>query len=133
MIRKIEHIGIAVKDLSAGDLLFTKLLGRPPYKSEEVESERVKTSFFMVGETKVELLEAGDDTSAIAKYIEKRGEGIHHIALHVDDIRAEMKRLKAEGFELLSEEPKTGADGKLICFLHPRGTHGVLVELCQDG
>ena len=132
MIRKIEHIGIAVKDLTAGDSLFTKLLGRPPYKAEEVESERVKTSFFMVGETKVELLEAGDDTSAIAKFIEKRGEGIHHIALHVDDIRAEMKRLKAEGFELLSEEPKAGADGKLICFLHPRSTNGVLVELCQD-
>lgn len=132
MIRKIEHIGIAVKDISKSNALFTKLFGRPHYKTETVESEKVDTSFFMVGETKVELLEAKDPSSAISKFIEKKGEGIHHIAYDVDDIRAEMERLKKEGFELLSEEPKKGADNKLICFLHPRSTNGVLVELCQE-
>jgi methylmalonyl-CoA/ethylmalonyl-CoA epimerase len=132
MIRKIEHIGIAVSDLATSRRLFERLLGRAPYKEEDVASEKVTTSFFMVGDTKIELLEAGHESSAIAKFIGKKGEGMHHIAIDVDDIRAEMKRLKNEGFELLSEEPKQGADNKLICFLHPKTTNGVLVELCQE-
>ena len=128
---KVEHIGIAVKDLANSNELFSKLFGQAPYKLESVESEGVSTSFFMCGETKVELLEASNPDSAIAKFIEKRGEGIHHIAFEVEDIIAEMERLKNEGFQILNETPKHGADNKLICFLHPKGTNGVLVELCQ--
>ncbi len=129
---KIEHIGIAVKDLEAANKVYTKLFGMPPYKTEIVESENVSTSFFKVGESKIELLEAIDSESTIAKFIEKRGEGIHHIAYAVDDIVIEIKRLKAEGFVVLNEEPKKGADNKLVCFLHPKSTNGVLVELCQE-
>ena len=129
---KIEHIGIAVKNIKQSNDLFTKLFGKAPYKLEKVESEAVSTSFFMVGDNKIELLEATDSNSPIAKFIEKKGEGIHHIAFEVEDILLEMKRLQAEGFVLLSEQPKKGADNKLICFLHPKGTNGVLIELCQD-
>lgn len=129
---KIEHIGIAVRSLENSDLLFTKLLGKEPYKTEEVASEGVKTSFFQLGETKIELLEATREDSAIAKFIEKKGEGIHHIAYEVADIHAEMQRLKEAGFELIHETPKKGADNKMICFLHPKTTNGVLVELCQE-
>jgi methylmalonyl-CoA/ethylmalonyl-CoA epimerase len=129
---KIEHIGIAVKNLESSNELFSKLFGQPPYKVETVESEGVSTSFFMCGSSKVELLEATNPDSAIAKFIEKKGEGIHHIAFEVEDIHAEMKRLEAEGFQLLNSEPKRGADNKLICFLHPKGTNSVLVELCQS-
>jgi methylmalonyl-CoA/ethylmalonyl-CoA epimerase len=132
MVGKIEHIGIAVKDLDAANEVYTKLLGVGPYKSEGVESEGVMTSFFQTGVNKIELLAATNSDSAIAKFIEKKGEGIHHIAFHVDDIYAEMDRLRKEGFVLLNEEPKMGADNKLICFVHPKGTHGVLVELCQE-
>ncbi len=132
MMKKIEHIGIAVKNLEASNDLFAKLLGKPHYKIEEVASEKVKTSFFMTGDNKVELLEATDPESPIAKFIEKRGEGIHHIAFEVEDIKAEMKRLEAEGFRLLNETPKRGADNKLVCFLHPKSSNGVLVELCQS-
>lgn len=132
MLTNVEHIGIAVKDMVASNDLFTKLLNIAPYKSESVESESVMTSFFKVNETKIELLEASNPDSAIAKFIEKRGEGIHHIAFEVDDIRAEMKRLEAEGFILLNAEPKLGADNKLVCFLHPKSSNGVLVELCQE-
>ena len=129
---KIEHIGIAVKNIEQSNELFTKLFGIIPYKKENVESENVSTSFFMIGENKIELLEANNSDSAIAKFIEKKGEGIHHIAFEVTDIYGEMKRLKNEGFTLLSDEPKRGADNKLICFLHPKGTNGVLIELCQE-
>jgi methylmalonyl-CoA/ethylmalonyl-CoA epimerase len=129
---KIEHLGIAVKSLEQSNELFSRLFGKTPYKLEKVESESVSTSFFMMGESKIELLEATDPQSPIAKFIEKKGEGIHHIAFEVADIRTEMKRLQAEGFTLLSEEPKKGADNKLICFLHPKGTNGVLIELCQE-
>lgn len=129
---KIEHVGIAVKNIQQSNDLFTKLFGKAPYKLEKVESEAVSTSFFMLGENKIELLEATDASSPIAKFIEKKGEGIHHIAFEVADIRSEMKRLQGEGFTLLSEEPKKGADNKLICFLHPKGTNGVLIELCQE-
>jgi methylmalonyl-CoA/ethylmalonyl-CoA epimerase len=132
MLRKIEHIGIAVKSLENSNALFTKLFGKDHYKVEKVESEGVSTSFFMLGETKIELLEATNETSAIAKFIEKKGEGIHHIAYDVEDIYVEMTRLKQEGFELIHETPKEGADNKLICFLHPKSTNGVLVELCQE-
>jgi methylmalonyl-CoA/ethylmalonyl-CoA epimerase len=132
MVGKIEHIGIAVKDLNAANEVYSKLLGVDPYKSEGVESEGVMTSFFQTGVNKIELLAATNSDSAIAKFIEKKGEGIHHIAFHVDDIYAEMDRLRKEGFVLLNEEPKMGADNKLICFVHPKGTHGVLVELCQE-
>ena len=132
MVGKIEHIGIAVKDLDAANEVYTKLLGVGPYKSEGVESEGVMTSFFQTGVNKIELLAATNSDSAIAKFIEKKGEGIHHIAFHVDDIYAEMDRLINEGFVLLNEEPILGADNKLICFVHPKGTHGVLVELCQE-
>lgn len=130
-MRKIEHIGIAVKELSSANDLFSKLFGQEPYKEEAVDSESVTTSFFKIGESKIELLEGASD-SAIAKFIEKRGEGIHHIAFDVEDIYAEMKRLKAEGFELINKEPKKGADNKLVCFLHPKSSNGVLVELCQE-
>lgn len=129
---KIEHLGIAVKNLEQSNALFTKLFGKEPYKMEKVESEHVATSFFMMGESKIELLEATSPDSAIAKFIEKKGEGIHHIAFEVKDIYAEMKRLQNEGFKLLSEQPKNGADNKLICFLHPKDTNGVLIELCQE-
>ena len=132
MIKKIEHIGIAVKDIHNSNELFKKLFGQDHYKMEVVESEGVSTSFFMLGETKIELLEAKTETSAIAKFIEKKGEGIHHIAYEVDDIYNEMERLKLEGFEVLNQEPKKGADNKLIFFLHPKSTKGVLVELCQE-
>jgi methylmalonyl-CoA/ethylmalonyl-CoA epimerase len=129
---KIEHLGIAVKDLEQSNELFQKLFGKTPYKLEKVESEGVSTSFFMMGDSKIELLEATNPDSPIAKFIEKKGEGIHHIAFEVEDIYTEMKRLQAEGFTLLSEQPKKGADNKLICFLHPKGTNGVLIELCQE-
>jgi methylmalonyl-CoA/ethylmalonyl-CoA epimerase len=132
MIKKIEHLGIAVKDINASNELFAKLFGKHPYKLEEVESEGVKTSFFMIGESKIELLEATNSNSAIAKFIEKKGEGIHHIAFEVDDIDAEIARLKSEGFELIHTTPKDGADNKRIAFLHPKSTNGVLVELCQE-
>lgn len=132
MIQKIEHIGIAVKDLNHSNELFKKLFGKDHYKVEAVESEGVSTSFFMLGETKIELLQATNEDSAIAKFIDKKGEGIHHIAYSVDNIIAEMERLKAEGFEILNKEPKHGADNKLICFLHPKSTNGILVELCQE-
>ena len=131
-MKRIEHLGIAVKDLDSANELFKKLLGRAHYKVEEVKREGVSTSFFTVGESKIELLEASNKDSAIAKFIDKRGGGIHHVALAVDDIRSEMDRLKEAGFTLLSEEPLEGADNKLICFLHPKSTLGVLVELCQD-
>lgn len=129
---KIEHIGIAVKDLAVSNKLFATLFGQPPYKEEVVESEAVKTSFFQLGESKVELLEATAESSAIHKYIEKKGEGIHHIAFEVADIHAEMARMRAEGYRVLNEQPKRGADNKLVCFIHPKDTNGVLVELCQE-
>lgn len=131
MIR-IEHIGIAVKDLNAAEELYQKLLGAPSYKRESVESEGVITSFFQVGPNKIELLESTRSDGPIAKAIEKRGEGIHHIAYEVEDILAEMARLRAEGFTLLNDEPKRGADNKLVCFVHPKSAGGVLVELCQE-
>ena len=131
-MRKIEHIGIAVKDLQVSNKVYEKLLGVASYKEEEVVTEGVKTSFFQVGPNKIELLEATNDTSPIAKFIEKRGEGIHHIAFEVDDILEEMKRLQQEGFVLLNEKPKKGADNKRVAFLHPKETNGVLIELCQE-
>ncbi len=130
-MQHVEHIGIAVKSLEFSNDLFTKLLGVAPYKQEGVESEGVMTSFFQTGQTKIELLEATNPDSPIAKFIEKKGEGIHHIAFEVADIISEMARLKSEGFTLLNETPKRGADNKLVCFLHPKGTNSVLVELCQ--
>ena len=129
---RIEHIGIAVKNLETANKLFAALLGTSSYKEEAVEREKVVTSFFRVGESKIELLEASDPASPIARFIEKRGEGIHHIAFEVDDIRESMRQLKESGFELLSDEPKRGADNKWICFLHPKSTNGVLVEICQE-
>ena len=129
---RVEHIGIAVKDLDKVNELYEKLFDQPAYKSEKVDSEHVETSFFKVGETKIEFLEADDPASAIAKYIDKKGEGIHHIAFEVDDIHAEMKRLSDNGFRLINESPKKGADNKLVCFIHPKSTNGVLVELCQE-
>ncbi|WP_417854068.1 methylmalonyl-CoA epimerase [Xanthomarina gelatinilytica] len=131
-MNKIEHIGIAVKDLDASNRLFSKLFGKPHYKIEEVASEGVNTSFFQVGENKIELLEATKPDSPIAKFIEKKGEGIHHIAFDVTDIHAEIARLKDEGFIVLNEIPKKGADNKLVAFLHPKSTNGVLIELCQE-
>jgi methylmalonyl-CoA/ethylmalonyl-CoA epimerase len=131
MIR-IEHIGIAVKSLSESNPLFKKLLGTAHYKIEEVASEGVNTSFFQVGESKIELLEATKDDSPIAKFIEKKGEGIHHIAFEVEDINLAIQLVKSLGFQLIHEQPKLGADDKLICFLHPKSTNGVLVELCQS-
>lgn len=132
MINKIEHIGIAVKDLENSIALFEKLLNIKCYKKEEVASEGVITAFFKTGENKIELLGATNSESPIAKFIDKKGEGIHHIAFDVDDIYAEMERLKNEGFQLINEKPKDGADNKLICFLHPKGTNSVLIELCQE-
>jgi len=131
MIR-VEHIGIAVKSLETSVPLFEKLLNTDCYKTETVESEGVHTAFFRQGETKIELLEASKAESPIAKFVEKKGEGMHHIAFEVEDIESEMRRLAAEGFTLLHETPKQGADNKLVCFLHPKGTHGVLIELCQE-
>jgi len=129
---KVEHIGIAVKDLATSVPLFEKLLNTECYKTEMVETEKVNTAFFQQGETKIELLETTDPNGVIAKFIERKGEGLHHIAFDVTDIKAEMKRLQGEGFVLLNEEPKPGADNKLVCFLHPKGTNGVLIELCQS-
>ena len=131
-MRKVEHIGIAVNSLTDSIPLFEKLLNSQCYKTEMVEGEKVNTAFFQQGETKIELLESIDPEGVIAKFIDRKGEGIHHIAFDVTDIRAEMQRLKNEGFTLLNEEPKTGADNKIVCFLHPKGTNGVLIELCQE-
>ena len=131
-MRKIEHIGIAVKDIAVAKDTYSTLLGGPAYKSEAVESEGVITAFFRNGPNKIELLAATDINGPIAKFIEKRGEGIHHIAFDVDDIIVEMARLKSEGFRLLNETPKKGADNKLICFVHPKSANGVLIELCQE-
>lgn len=129
---KIEHIGIAVKSLETSDDLFAKLLGKKNYKQESVESESVTTSFYQLGESKIELLESTNPESAISKFIAKKGEGIHHLAFGVEDIYEEIERLKKEGFIFISEEPKEGADNKLVVFLHPKSTNGVLVELCQE-
>ena len=131
-MRKIEHIGIAVKNLEESNDLFTKLFGAAPYKMEEVASEGVNTSFFMNGPNKIELLEATNEDSPIAKFIANKGEGIHHIAFDVEDIVSEIERLKGEGFIVLNEVPKKGADNKLVAFLHPKSTNGVLIELCQE-
>jgi len=131
-MRKIEHIGIAVKSLEVSNVVFEKLFGVPAYKSEEVASEGVNTSFFRNGPNKIELLEATNPESPIAKFIEKKGEGIHHIAFDVEDIVSEIARLKAEGFIVLNEVPKKGADNKLVAFLHPKSINGVLIELCQE-
>jgi methylmalonyl-CoA/ethylmalonyl-CoA epimerase len=131
-MQKVEHIGIAVKSLDISIPLFEKLLNSICYKKELVESEFVQTAFFQQGETKIELLEATSPDSTVARFVDKKGEGIHHIAFEVTDIYAEMDRLQAEGFTLLQTEPKRGADNKLVCFLHPKGTNGVLVELCQE-
>jgi len=131
-MQHIEHIGIAVRDLGTSIPLFEQLLNTPCYKTEAVEREGVETAFFQTGGNKIELLQTTRPDGPIGRFLEKKGEGIHHIAFAVENIRAEMKRLQALGFELLSDEPKPGADGKIVCFLHPKGTNGVLVELCQD-
>ena len=131
-MRKIEHIGIAVQDIEASNKVFTKIFGLESYKSESVESESVVTSFFLVGESKIELVAATNQDSPIAKYLTKNREGMHHIAFDVEDIKAEMKRLQSEGIRTLNDQPKQGADNKLICFLHPKDTNGVLIELCQE-
>ncbi len=132
MLRKIEHIGIAVKDLSVSNKLLEDILGVAPYKEELVESEHVLTSFFQVGESKIELLQATSPDSAIAKFLEKNKEGMHHIAFDVEDIHAEIVRLKGLGYTMIHDEPKAGADDKLIAFMHPKSSNGVLIELCQD-
>lgn len=131
-MKKIEHIGIAVKDIEASNHLFEALFGEAHYKIEDVESEGVKTSFFEVGPNKIELLQATNDNSPIAKFIEKKGEGIHHIAFAVNDIHKEIERLVSKGFRMIHNTPKKGADNKIIAFLHPKASNGVLVELCQD-
>ena len=131
-MNKIEHIGIAVKDIVKSNELFASLFNKQPYKQEEVKSENVLTSFFQTGESKIELIQATHEDSAIAKFIEKKGEGIHHIAFDVTDIHAELERLEKEGFRIITKEPKKGADNKLVAFLHPKSTNGVLVELCQE-
>ena len=131
-MRKIEHIGIAVQDIEASNKIFGKIFGKESYKSESVESESVVTSFFQVGESKIELVSATNKSSSIAKYLAKNRVGMHHIAFDVADIEAEMKRLKSEGIRTLNDKPKQGADNKLICFLHPKDTNGVLIELCQE-
>lgn len=131
-MKKVEHIGIAVRSLDQSVPLYEKLLHTPCYKRETVESEQVDTAFFLHGDTKIELLQSQNPEGVIARFIEKKGEGMHHIAFEVDDIHAEMARLRQEGFELLNPEPKKGADNKLICFLHPKTTGGVLVELCME-
>jgi methylmalonyl-CoA/ethylmalonyl-CoA epimerase len=132
MMQKIEHIGIAVRDIRASEKLYTQILGVSSYKTEEVLSEYVITVFFKTGESKIELLAATNEESPIHKFIEKRGEGIHHVAFGVEDIIIEMERMKSEGFRLLNNAPKRGADNKLICFVHPKDADGVLIELCQD-
>lgn len=132
ILEKIEHIGIAVKDLTTANATYTALFGAPPYKQEEVASEFVLTSFFRCGESKIELLQATDDQSAIAKFIEKKGEGIHHIAFAVEDILAAVEHMKNEGFQPISTHPKNGADNKLVFFFHPKSANGVLIELCQE-
>jgi len=132
MIKNLEHIGIAVRDLEDSNALFAKLLGREAYKEEEVASEQVRTLFFQTGEAKIELLQATGPESAIARFIEKKGEGIHHMAFEVEDIEASMAELQEQGFRLLNETPKRGADNKLVCFVHPKSANGVLVELCQS-
>ena len=129
---KVEHIGIAVNTLADSVPLFEKLLKSQCYKTEKVESEKVNTAFFTTGDTKIELLESIDENGVITKFIEKKGEGLHHVAFEVADIEAEMDRLKKEGFILLNDKPKKGADNKLVCFLHPKNTNGVLIELCQS-
>ncbi len=131
-MQKIEHIGIAVKSLEAAVPVYEKLLNTPCYKTETVESEKVNTAFFQNGPNKVELLESSDPDGVIARFVDKKGEGLHHVAFAVDDIEAEMKRLQAEGFVLLNEKPKAGADNKWVCFLHPKYTNGVLIELCSE-
>jgi len=131
-MNKIEHIGIAVKDIEKSNALFSSLFNKEPYKQEEVKSENVITSFFETDESKIELLQATHEDSAIAKFIEKKGEGIHHIAFDVTDIHAELERLEKEGFKIISKEPKKGADNKLVAFLHPKSTNAVLIELCQE-
>lgn len=131
-MNKIEHVAIAVKSLAKAIPLYEKLLGTPCYKKEEVVSEKVNIAFFQTGESKIELLESTDENGVISRFIQKKGEGIHHIAFAVDDIQEEIKRLKNDGFEFINEIPKLGADQKLICFLHPKDTNGVLIELCQD-
>lgn len=131
-MQKIEHIGIAVKDLDQAEQTYAMLFGAKPYKRESVESEGVITSFLRNGPNKIELLQATNENSAIAKFIEKKGEGIHHVAFLVRDIHAEMEKMKADGFRILNEEPKHGADNKLICFIHPKSANGVLIELCQE-
>ena len=131
-VKKLEHIGIAVADLDAAEVLFTKLLGCKPYKRESVESEHVITSFFQVGDVKIELLAASNPQSTIANFIEKRGEGLHHLAFEVDDIKTSLEEKSNEGFKLIHVEPKDGADNKQIAFLHPKSTGGVLTEFCQD-
>ena len=129
---KVEHIGIAVKTLADSVPLFEKLLNSQCYKTERVENEKVNTAFFKTGDTKIELLESTEPSGVISKFIEKKGEGLHHIAFEVKDIESEMQRLKTEGFVLLNERPKNGADNKLVCFIHPKNTNGVLIELCQE-
>ena len=131
-MKRIEHLGIAVNNLDSANNLYTKLLGTAPYKGEIVESEGVATSFFQVGESKIELLESSDPNSAISRFIDKKGEGIHHVAFEVDDILSEIERMKSEGFVVLNDKPKKGADNKFVCFIHPKGTGGVLIELCQE-
>jgi methylmalonyl-CoA/ethylmalonyl-CoA epimerase len=131
-MQKLEHIGIAVKNLDEANKLFARLFGREHYKTEEVESEGVKTSFFELGGVKIELLEATRDDSPIARFIEKRGEGVHHLAFEVADIKTGIETARQQGFELIKPEPRPGADNKLICFLHPKTTNGVLIELCQE-
>ncbi len=132
MIKKIEHLGIAVKDLNKSNELFKKLLGEQSYKTEAVDSESVTTSFFKVGDQKIELLEPSEPNSSIARFIERRGEGMHHLAFHVENIDEEIERLEKEGFEFVSKTPTKGADNKMVVFLHPKTTNGVLVELCQE-
>lgn len=129
---KVEHIGIAVNNLDEVNELYTKLFGKAHYKQEAVESEKVSTSFFQMGETKIEFLESTNPDGPISKFIEKKGQGIHHIAFEVEDIHAELQRLKEQGFRLINETPKAGADNKLVAFIHPKSTNGVLVELCQE-
>src|SRR5690606_900716 len=131
-MKQIEHIGIAVKNIENANELYAKLFGKPSYKTEVVTSEGVKTSFFKVGDNKIELLEGLDENSIISRFIEKKGEGIHHIAFEVENINEEINRLKAEGFVILNEVPKQGADNKLVVFLHPKSANGVLIELCQE-
>ena len=132
MIKKIEHVGIAVKDLNKSNSLFKKLLGEASYKTETVEAEAVTTSFFKLGDQKIELLQAETSNSPVSKFLNKRGEGMHHLALHVEDLQKEIERLEKEGFSFFSKNPTKGADNKMIVFLHPKTTNGVLIELCQE-